>query len=169
MIIISPYSRNCIPDENTKEGSSLASPKNYPYWTSIIKALKEKGFTNIVQIGLEGETKLEGVDDVKFNLPLKEVEELVSQCRIWLSVDNFLPHLANAVGKKGVVIFTITNPDVFGYRQNRNLLKDKKFIREGFLRFRQEEVQTKSYVSPREVVEAVLSLISEETKVTMTQ
>ena len=58
MIVISPYSKKL---RNGKE-----NPKNYPYWEELIAWIQINVGFDIVQVGVEGETKL--VDDCRFNL-----------------------------------------------------------------------------------------------------
>jgi ADP-heptose:LPS heptosyltransferase len=116
MIVLSPYSR---PLRNGKR-----NPKNFPYWKEVISKLK---LDNIIQIGVEGEEKI--VKDFRKGLSLKEIEDLIKKCDFWMSVDNFLPHLAHHVGKLGIVIWSMSDPNVFGYPENINILKDRKYVR----------------------------------------
>ena len=117
MIVISPYSRAL---RNGKR-----NPKNFPYWKELIAKLKGK---TIVQIGVEGEVPL--VKDFRKGLPLKDIENLIKDCDYWISVDNFLPHLAHYVGKPGIVLWGRSDPNIFGYQENINMLKDRKYLRE---------------------------------------
>lgn len=100
------------------------NPKTYPWWPEVIRLLEGNW---IVQLGIQGEEPL--VKDCRFNLPLKELSHLVAQCDTWISVDSFLPHLAHLVGKPGIVIFSASDPKIFGYPENVNLLKDRKYLR----------------------------------------
>ena len=81
MIIISPYSKQLR--------SGKMNPKNYPYWKELIKLLSQE---NIIQVGITEEQKL--VDDFRKNLSLDELLLLIKECKYWISVDNFFPHLA---------------------------------------------------------------------------
>ena len=120
-ILISPWSRE-LRDKSY-------NPKNYPYWSEAIEGLKDD--YDIIQIGVTDEKKL--VDDFRVNLTLKVIGELLMdpKCHTWISVDNFLPHLAHVVGKEpGIVIWGISDPNIFGYRENKNLLKARKYLRE---------------------------------------
>lgn len=117
MIIISPYSR--------KLRNGKRNAKDYPYWNELIKLIN---YDNIIQLGVDGETQL--VKDFRKNLSLKEIKSLVIKCNFWISIDNFFPHLAHHVGKKGVVIWGYSDPNIFGYHDNLNLLKDRKYLRE---------------------------------------
>src|ERR1035437_5377564 len=119
-IIISPYSK---PMRN-----NLSHPKNYPYWKELISILQKKGH-HIIQIGTNNEDIL--TEDVRFNLSFEKLRDLSHSADLFISVDNFFPHLANHyIGCKGIVIFSQSDPNIFGYKQNINLLKDKKYLRE---------------------------------------
>lgn len=121
MIIISPYSK---PLRNGKRNA-----KNYPHFSElIIRLLKED--KEIIQIGIEGEERFKGVKEFRKNLSLKEIENIIKECDYWISVDNFLPHLAHHVKKPGVVIWGVSDPNIFGYPENLNILKDRKNLRQ---------------------------------------
>lgn len=76
---------------------------------------------------MEGEKPL--VADFRFNMPYQEIEKLLGKCDTWVSVDSFLPHVAYHLKKPGIVIWSVSDPKIFGYPQNRNLLKDRKYLR----------------------------------------
>ncbi len=117
MVIISPYSRRVKEDKNH-------SPKDYPYWKELIGLLKSE---NLVQIGTDKEECL--VPDFRPGLSLRDVENLVKQCKYWISVDNFLQHMAHHFGKPGVVLWGVSDPVLFGYNENLNLLKSRSYLR----------------------------------------
>jgi ADP-heptose:LPS heptosyltransferase len=117
MIIIHPYS--------SKLRDNRVNPKNYPYWSELIKLLQTK--YTILQIGVQGEEKL--VSDFKQNLPLKTIKSLLTKCEFWISVDSFLPHLAHKVGKPGYVLWSVSDPEIYGYPENINIMKDRKYLR----------------------------------------
>ena len=119
-IIISPYSFN--PDH----------PKSYPFWEELITLLRAKyPSVKLFQIGRRNETLLTGVDDHFMELPLRSVEELIKGCRMWVSVDNFLQHLVNSMMEqvRGVVLWGVSNPELFGYDYNLNILRSKSYLR----------------------------------------
>jgi ADP-heptose:LPS heptosyltransferase len=121
-IIISPWSRSL---RNKKE-----NPKNYPWWEELVKLLKEEDEEyHIIQIGLTGEVELQGVDELFFNKSLKDLIYLLNECETWISVDNFFQHLAYVHSKPGFVLFGKSNPDIFGHKENVNILKDRKYLR----------------------------------------
>jgi GT2 family glycosyltransferase len=117
-IIISPYSFH------------PKHAKSYPYWTDLVPKIKSLGYT-VVQVGRQGEEPLQGLDDYWWGLPLKELQKRVTDCRCWISVDNFLQHMCNSMDTivPGVVIWGESNPSLFGYSYNRNVLKSQKFLR----------------------------------------
>jgi hypothetical protein len=123
-IIISPWSSN-------KDHQNDTHPKSYPFWNDLIPKLKNLGF-NVVQIGRAGEPALQNVDEYCWSLPFKEIEKRISVCRNWISVDNFLPHMINnmKVIVPGIVIFSKSDPNIFGYEHNTNILKNRKYLRE---------------------------------------
>lgn len=121
MIIISPYSK---PLRNGKRNA-----KNYPHWSELVIRLRKK-YDDIIQIGIEGEEKIKGVKEFKQNLSLSEIKKLVQESEFWISVDNFLPHLSHHVKKPGVVIWGFSDPNIFGYPENLNILKDRKNLRQ---------------------------------------
>jgi len=119
-IILSPYSQKLRNGKN--------NPKNYPYWQKVIDEINKIGGYNIIQIGVEGEAKFKGCEH-KFNLTMKELKDLTLSAYTFLSVDNFYPHFCNTLGKYGIVVWGKSDPEIFGYKQNNNILKNRKFLR----------------------------------------
>jgi hypothetical protein len=138
MIVISPYSKKLRNGNN--------NPKNYPWWPELISMINEP----IVQVGIEGETQL--VDDFSKNLSLKELSDLILECRTWISVDSFFQHLAWDIGKPGIVLWGQSDPLIFGHPENTNLLKDRKYLREKqFWWWEQCDYIEDSFMIPEEV------------------
>ena len=138
MIIIAPYAKRM---PNGQE-----NPKNYPYWPELIKMIEEP----IIQIGVEGETQL--VPDIRKNLSMDQLGELVKECRTWIGVDSFFQHLCWDQGKPGVVIFSQSDPNIFGHKENINVLKDRKYLRQQqFWLWSQCRYDIEAYVRPEEV------------------
>jgi len=147
MIIISPFSRKLL---NGKENA-----KNFPWWYVVVNTLRQKGFKTI-QIGIEGEQSIKA-DVFMKNTPLKDLEVLIKECETWISVDNFFPHLCELYHKPGVVIFSKSNPEIFGYPSNINLLKSQNYLRKNqFDIWETEEFETEAFVSSDEVISVVL-------------
>ncbi len=132
------------------------NPKDYPYWKELVEMLKEKEIF-IIQIGISGEESI-GSDEIKFGLSLDELKELILNCDKWVSVDNFLPHFCHHLGKQGIVIWSKSNPDIFGYPENINLLKDKKYLKEKqFDIWEREEYCLEAFIEPAVVAEKILN------------
>ena len=142
MIIISPYSKAL------RNGKTNA--KNYPYWKELIELIKEP----IVQVGIEGEEQL--VPDFRKNLSLKELESLVNDCRTWISCDSFFQHFAWDKKKYGIVLWSVSDPLIFGHPENINLIKDRSnLVQNQFLWWEQTEHDANKFVSPEIVIESL--------------
>lgn len=120
-VIISPWSKLL---RNGKE-----SPKNYPWWETVITNLIAKGH-EVLQVGVRGEKILNSPHAPILDTPVDGLKNLIKNCGTWASVDNFFPHLCHSVGKRGVVIFGKSDPKIFGYPENVNLLKDDSYLRQ---------------------------------------
>jgi len=114
MIIISPYAKP-LP----KGG---VNPKNYPYWTELLKLIREP----VIQVGVDGEQQL--TQDFRKNLSLSDLAILVSQCRTWISCDSFFQHFCWDLGKPGIVLWGQSDPLIYGHPENINLLKDRSYL-----------------------------------------
>ena len=116
IVLISPFSK---PLRNFQQNA-----KNYPHMQTLITALKHnKDIDEIWQIGIKNEYRFEGAIH-KFDLSLTEIEKLARQADLWISVDNFFPHLcyAQEVPTKGIVLFSKSDPNIFGYSKFTNTL-----------------------------------------------
>jgi len=146
-IIVSPFSRKM-------RSGVTNNPKDYPKWVEVIKGLKEEGY-KVIQVGVVGEELL-GADEVRFNLPLKDLSQLIKESHTWISIDNFFQHLAYLIGKKGVVIFGQSDPNIFGHKQNINLLKDRKYLRERqFQNWEAATYRADVFVEPVDIINIV--------------
>jgi len=139
MIIISPFAQ--------KLHNGKVNPKNYGYWNDLIPLIKE----DIVQVGINGENAL--VSDFRKNLSLSELKKLISECRIWIGCDSFFQHLAWDQKKQGIVLWSVSDPLIFGHPENINLLKDRKNLAENqFLWWDYVEYDATKFVTPDEVI-----------------
>lgn len=148
MILLSPYAA-------IAPGATTENPKNYPYWHELIVLLK-KGMPGetLIQVGVKGEPQL--VQDFRENLSVQNLRDLLTECTTWISVDSFFQHLGWSEGKKGVVIFSRSDPLIFGHRENINLLKSREYLRPNqFLTWAQSSIIPESYVPPEVVLESV--------------
>lgn len=139
MIIIHPFAK---PLQNGK-----TNPKNYPFWEELIALVDEP----IIQIGVEGEKQL--VNDFRKNLSIIELRQLIKECKTWISVDSFFQHLAWSESKKGIVLWSVSDPLIFGHEANINLLKDRVYLAENqFLWWDFTEHNNDAFVKPEEVI-----------------
>lgn len=147
-VVISPYSKRL---RNDKENA-----KNYPYWPELVKLMKDQGMY-VIQIGINGEKSIDGVDEERFNNPLAELEKLVKECDTWISVDNFFQHFCYTCNKPGIVLFGRSDPNIFGHKENINLLKDRKNLRERQFNIWEEVEYSKDvFVEPSVVMDSIL-------------
>lgn len=142
MIIISPYAKKLT---NGKE-----NPKNFPYWKELVAMIDEP----IVQIGITGETQI--CTDFRQNLPLEELKKLLKECRTWISCDSFFQHLGWSENKYGNVIWSISDPLIFGHPENNNLLKDRAFLADNqFLWWEAHEFDANRFLTAEQVFQAI--------------
>ena len=139
MIIIHPFSK-ALP-------SGKVNPKNFPYWQELVAMIDEP----IVQIGVTGERQL--VDDFRCDLPIAELRNLIKECRTWVGVDSFFQHLCWTENKPGVVLWSVSDPMIFGHPENTNLLKDRRFLNPNqFLWWDATEFNIDSFLLPVEII-----------------
>ncbi|MFA5050998.1 MAG: hypothetical protein WC499_02690 [Patescibacteria group bacterium] len=92
---------------------NIKTAKSYPYWEKFFELAKGHEIK-----------KIEGI------LPFSEIVKMVNECDIWISIDSFLPHLcAYHKLKRGVVLWSKSDPLIFGYEHNINLLKSREYLR----------------------------------------
>ena len=125
-ILISPWAQKLPPDK------ADYNPKNFPHWNETIKLIRYKlPDLSIIQLGSGSETLVEGITETAFNKGPAELLELAKNCNAWISVDSFFQHFcAYYKIPNGIVIFGQSDPKIFGYPFNTNLLKDKNYLRD---------------------------------------
>lgn len=139
MILISPYSK--------KLSNGKTNPKNYPFWKEVIEGINEP----VIQIGIEGEEQLTA--DFRKNLSIPEIKQLIKDCRVWISCDSFIQHLASLSGKRGIVLWSVSDPNIYGYPENVNLLKSRDCLSKNqFLWWESVEFDASKFVPPKEVL-----------------
>ncbi len=148
VIIISPYS--------ARLRNGQRNPKNYPHFPEVIDLLKAAGFLSI-QIGVPGEARISGAHDFLIDQPPAALSNLVSEAAGWISVDNFFPHFCNALNlKPGVVLFGQSNPQIFGYPHNVNLLKSVDYLRaRQFDNWETAAYSIEAFVEPEQVIDSL--------------
>lgn len=113
--------------------------KAYPYWDELtgheIKVLEGK-------------------------LSTQEIIDLVNWSDVWVATDTFLQHFcAYHKLKRGIVIWGKSDPKLFGYEHNINLLKDRKYLRRHqFLWWKDEPIDKEAFVSI-DVLQKAISML----------
>ena len=152
-IVIHPFAKSL---RNGKR-----NPKNYPFWQDLISIIKTTyPEYNIIQIGIEGELQL--VEDFRKNLTMNELEKIVVECTTWIGIDSFFQHMAWLRKKNGIVIFGKSDPLIFGHKENINILKDRKYLREHqFWWWEQTEFNEDDFVKPQVILDALSEILNQ--------
>jgi ADP-heptose:LPS heptosyltransferase len=146
MILISPYSKALM--------SGKQNPKNYPFWEQLIPMIDDE----IIQIGITGERQL--VPDFRRDLSVQQLRELIRQCDTWIACDSFFQHLGWDEGKKGIVLWSVSDPLIYGHPENVNLLKSRDCLHENqFLWWEFVEHDPNKFVEPETVLQALDDLL----------
>lgn len=144
-IIISPYAR--------KLPNGKINAKQWPFFPELVKLLQKDGY-EIIQLAENMDEPNIGADGYFCNQPLAEIEVLLLQCDFFISIDSFLPHLANTIGRSGVVLWGQSDPNIFGYVHNLNILKDRQYLRpDQFGLWTQCEFKPEAFMPAQEVYE----------------
>lgn len=146
-ILISPYSRALR--------SGAPNPKNYPYWNEVVSKLKEVGH-QIIQLAYGTEPVIDGVSYTARYVTLAEAEQKIQECDVFISVDNWVHHYAHLIGKFGIVIWSRSDPSLFGYKDQVNLLKDRKYLRpRQFEWWEQDTYENEAFIDSNAIINAV--------------
>lgn len=129
------------------------NPKNFPFAKELVQLLEKEGH-QVVQIGVEGEEQI--CKEFLKNKSFKEVTNLLNEFDTFIGVDSYLQHHAWYIGKKGVVVWGNSWPQIYGHDIHINLLKDKKYLRqEPFNIWEAVEPCPEAFVTPKEVLRAL--------------
>lgn len=118
--------------------------KSYPYWDDFVKLAQEHEIKYITGI-----------------MTIEEIRALVEWSDAWITIDTFLQHFcAYFKLKRGIVLWGKSDPNLFGYPHNINLLKDRKYLRiNQFRDWTREhndiENNPESFVSPETLLNAL--------------
>jgi ADP-heptose:LPS heptosyltransferase len=141
MILIHPFAKPLV---NGKQ-----NPKNYPYWEELIQKIPKS--IHIIQVGVDGEKQL--VPDFRKNLSILELRHLLDECKTWIGIDSFFQHLAWDCQKPGIVLWSVSDPLIYGHKENTNLLKDRVYLAKNqFLWWDFTEHNPDAFVKPKEVI-----------------
>jgi hypothetical protein len=117
----------------------------------------------IYQIGRSGERRLAGIKDYWFDLPFVELQKKIRDCWFWISGDNFVQHMVYAMPEsvKGVVLWGVSDPNLFGYDHNLNILKSTFYLRKHqFMWWNDVKRIDESFEEPQKVMEKIIKFVS---------
>lgn len=97
--------------------------------------------------------------EIKRNLSFNEVGELIQKCDTAICVDSYLQHHMWYLNKKAIVLWSISDPLIFGHDLHINLLKDRNFLRPNqFDLYYSNQLNPDAFVRPDEVITALTTL-----------
>lgn len=119
---------------------NLINAKSYPYWEELLVLLKDHK-----------------VKEIKGILPEKEIIDLVNWSDVWITIDSFLQHLCTYHKlKKGIVVWGKSDPLIFGYKHNINLLKNRKYLRpDQYVFWTNVPIDIDVFVSPEAILKEI--------------
>lgn len=147
-IIISPYSN--------KLSNGNRNAKNYPHWRPLVQMLTKAGH-ELTQVGIKGEEVL--MPFCHLGCKMEILYALLRSNDTFISVDNFFHHFAHYYKKRGIVLFSKSDPKIFGYEENINLQRDNKYLRphmpDQFDTWLGVKYQEEAFVKPERVLYVV--------------
>ena len=121
------------------------NPKNYPHRERLIELLKEKGYE---------------IKEIKEKIPLAESKKLIQEADLIICIDSYLQHLCWYVGKQAIVIWGISDPEIFGHSENINILKDRSYLRKDqMLRWEQAPYVPESFSPPEDIMKEIEKMV----------
>lgn len=140
-----------------KSGAWNAKNPNKSWWEKLCLLLKNEQY-KIYQLGQGPEIRLKGVDKFIWDTDIWEITEKYFPIVItMITIDNMWNHMCWYKNKKAIVIFSRSDPEIFGHPENINLLKDRKNLRENQFEpweYR-AEYNSNSFICPEEVMAAL--------------
>ena len=93
-------------------------------WQELIYKINEEyENVNLIQIGLESDKKLDGVNSLNGKLTFRECVLLIKYSQLYIGHEGGLMHAANIVTSNSVIIWGgVTLPDFAGYTDNSNII-----------------------------------------------
>lgn len=129
------------------------SPKDYPYVKSLVELLVASGH-EVIQVG--GSSDEQVCPDFRKGLLWEDLAGLIQESDTAICVDSLLQHAYWLLGKRAVVIFALSDPLIFGHKENLNLLKSRSSLRQNqFDLYYVNEYCEEAFPSPQEVVDAL--------------
>lgn len=115
------------------------SAKDYPFWNELIEKLK--AYYEVKEIT---------------EMPLDDLETFIKSSLTVICCDSFCQHFCWSIGKRALVLWGKSDPEIFGHPENINLLKDKKYLRPDPYRWWEDvPYQPEAFVSHDEVIKSL--------------
>lgn len=132
------------------------NPKSYPWAKELAQLLSKED--HVIQVG--GENDEQVCEDFRKNLGFREVGKLIHESRTGVCVDSFLSHYYWYLDRRALVIFSVSDPVIYGHETNLNVLKDRKYLRENqWDLYYANQVNHEAFLSPSEVLTALQEII----------
>jgi len=134
-----------IAKETNQLRSGKVNAKLYPFWAEFYALAKEHQFI-----------------EINSKLNTKQLIELVNSVDCVISIDSFLPHFIKYHNLKPrvIVLWGQSDPLIFGYPDNINLLKDRKYLRpDQFGWWEDLNANNEAFVSPETLLGALNGII----------
>lgn len=128
------------------------NPKDYYAWPELVKLIKDRGY-HTIQVSLSGEDEI-GADELVLDKSFEEISEMINNCWYVLTIDSMAAHLAWYLKKEAVVLFSQSDPLIFGHSENMNILKDRKYLRpDPFNIYEGLEYKQEAFHTPEEIID----------------
>jgi glycosyltransferase involved in cell wall biosynthesis len=152
IVMIAPFSNKLPTGEN---------PKNFPYWPEMVSLMRAAGIYTI-QVGIAGEKSIDA-DEMLFNPSNETLKKFVLGSDSFVSVDTFFQHFAAFHKKRGVVIFSQSDPNIFGHSLHVNILKSREYLRDNqFNLWTQATYNKDTFPTAYQVFMELLNLLNPE-------
>jgi ADP-heptose:LPS heptosyltransferase len=134
-----------------RDGS--VSPKEYPYWEELVALLIKEFNYSVIQFSAKGFPKIKNVELLLEDYAHNEIVDACKVLDFYLSCDSFAPHLLNFYNIKGLIIFAVSDPKIYGYTLNVNVSKGSEFYKHNqFGDWRAEDRKLEAFLKPQEII-----------------
>jgi hypothetical protein len=99
--------------------------RDYPNGQAVVDAIKKgRPDVKVINFALQTEPHFNGEEKVEGHMHYMVAWTLLRDAAAWVGIDSSMHHMAAACGKKGVVLWEGTDPDLLGYPDQVNLRGD---------------------------------------------
>lgn len=108
------------------------------------------------QIGRTGEASVWCIEH-GFDLDWKQMKTLLDGADLFVTVDTFFCHFAAYHNRSGVVIYSQSDPKIFGYEHNTNLFKPQYFRTQQYQLWSMTPYIAEAFPTVDEVFKAIIN------------